>query len=104
MYENFNKADFLHEFLVAEPLNGIFKFLDMLYVLCCSIVKSLLPVLKNQNGGYIQDGVENVNIFHPIFSKMTFMPNFLLYFLIIWVKIKLLRKNFFLKIQNGGIT
>jgi hypothetical protein len=40
----------------------------------------LLPVLKNQNGGYIQDGVENVIIFHPIFSKMIFLSIFLLLF------------------------
>jgi hypothetical protein len=32
-------------------------------VLCCSIVKKLWPLLKNQNGGYNLDGVENVNIF-----------------------------------------
>jgi hypothetical protein len=39
----------------------------------------LLPVLKNQNGGYIHDGVKNVNIFHPIFSKMIFLSIFLLF-------------------------
>jgi hypothetical protein len=41
----------------------------MLYYLHCSIVKNLLPVLKIQNGVYIQDGVENIYIYHPIFSK-----------------------------------
>jgi hypothetical protein len=35
--------------------------------------------VKNQNGGYIQDGVENVNIFHSIFSKMIFLSIFLLF-------------------------
>jgi hypothetical protein len=56
----------------------------------------LLPVLKNQNGVYIQDGVENVYIYHPIFSKMIFLSVFLLFF-IFWEKIKLLWKNFFVK-------
>jgi hypothetical protein len=80
MAEKFNMEDFLHkfhDFLVAEPLNEMYLFLDMLCVLCCSIVKKLLPVLKN--GGYIQDGVENVYILHPIFSKMIFLSIFLLF-------------------------
>jgi hypothetical protein len=46
----------------------------------CSIVKNLLPILKNQNGVSIQDGVENVYIFHPIFSKMIFWSIILLFF------------------------
>jgi hypothetical protein len=66
-------ADVLHDnscfFWIGEPLNE-FKFLNMLYLQHCSIVKSLLSVVKIQNGGYIQDGVENFYIFHPIFSKM----------------------------------
>jgi hypothetical protein len=33
------------------------------------LYKNLLPVLKNQNSVYIQDGVENIYIY-PIFSKM----------------------------------
>jgi hypothetical protein len=66
--------------LVAEPLNEMFKFLDMLYYLHCSIVKKLLPVLKNQNDGTIQDGVENIYIYHPIFSKLIFLSVFLLFF------------------------
>jgi hypothetical protein len=44
----------------------------MFYFLHGSILKKLLPVLKNQNGVTIQDGVENVYIYHPIFSKMIF--------------------------------
>jgi hypothetical protein len=36
----------------------------------CSIEKKLLPVVKTQNGGCIQDDVENVFNFHPVFSKM----------------------------------
>jgi hypothetical protein len=39
----------------------------------------MLSVVKNQNGGYIQDGVENVYIFHPIFSKIKFWSIFLLF-------------------------
>jgi uncharacterized membrane protein len=42
-----------------------------------------LPVLKNQNGVYIQDGVKNVYIFQPIFSKVIFLPIFLLFFYIL---------------------
>jgi hypothetical protein len=57
----------IHDFLVAEPLNEMFKFLNMLYYLHSSIVKNLLPVLKNQNGIGIQDGVKNVYIFNAIF-------------------------------------
>jgi hypothetical protein len=38
----------------------------------------LLPVLKNQNGVTIQDGVENV--YHPIFLKMIFCPFFFGFF------------------------
>jgi hypothetical protein len=38
-----------------------------------------LPVVKIGNGGCIQDGVENVYIFHPIFSKMIFWSVFLLF-------------------------
>jgi hypothetical protein len=45
----------------------------------CSIVKNLLPVVKHQNGGYIQDGVENILIFLPIFSKIIFLSVFLLF-------------------------
>jgi hypothetical protein len=33
--------------------------------------------VKIQNDGYIQDGVENVYIFHPIFSKMIILSIFL---------------------------
>jgi hypothetical protein len=61
----------------------------------------MFPVVKVQNGGYIQDGVESVYIIHPILSKMIFFSIFL-FFHLLWVKIKLLRNNFFLKIQNGG--
>jgi hypothetical protein len=35
-----------------------------------------LKVCCHQNGGYIQDGIENVYIFHPIFPKMIFFVNF----------------------------
>jgi hypothetical protein len=55
----------------------------MLYYLHCSIVKNLLPVLKIQNGVYIQDGVKNVYIYNPIFSKMIFLSIFLLFFYIL---------------------
>jgi hypothetical protein len=43
------------------------------FSICYRLVKNLLPVVENQNGGYIQDGVENVYIFHPIYSKMIFL-------------------------------
>jgi hypothetical protein len=75
MAEKFYMAGFgikIHDFLIAQPLNEI-------YFEHCYIVKNLLPVVKNLNGGYIQDGVENVYIFHPIFSKMIFLSNFLLF-------------------------
>jgi hypothetical protein len=99
MAEKFNMADFFHKnswFLVAEPLNEMLLFLDMLNCLHCSIVNNLLPVLKNQNGFYIQDGVENVYFFHAIFSKMIFLLIFIC-FCLLWVKIKLLWKNYFLE-------
>jgi hypothetical protein len=61
-----------------------FNMADLLHIknLHCSIVKNLLPILKNQNGVYLrrrrnQDSVENVYIFHPIFSKMIFLSIFL---------------------------
>jgi hypothetical protein len=53
--------------------------MDLFYFQHCSIVKNLLAVVKNQNGGYIQDGVENVYIFYTIFSKMTFLSIFSLF-------------------------
>jgi hypothetical protein len=60
----------------------------MLYFLYSPIVKNLLPVVKIENGGCIQDGVEIAYIFHQIFSKM-------IIFYILWVKIKLLcKKNY----------
>jgi hypothetical protein len=37
----------------------------------------MLPVVKIQHDGHIQDGVENVYIFHPIFSKMIILSIFL---------------------------
>jgi hypothetical protein len=54
----------------------------------------LLVVLKNQNGGYIQDGVKNVYIFHPIFSKMIYryLSIFLLFLFILG------KKNFYGKL------
>jgi hypothetical protein len=39
--------------------------------------------VKNQNGGYIQDGVENIYIFHTIFSKMICLCIFLLFLFIL---------------------
>jgi hypothetical protein len=41
--------------------------------------------------------------FTQYFQKLYFWPFFFCFFLIFWVKIKLLWKNFFLIIQNGGI-
>jgi hypothetical protein len=61
----------IHIILVAEPLNRC--------SLCSSFEKKLLPVVKLQNGGCIQDGVEKVSIFQPIFSKMLFLSIFIKY-------------------------
>jgi hypothetical protein len=41
--------------------------------------------------------------FYPIFSKMI-NSQFFLIFSLLWVKIKLLWKNYFLNIQKGGKT
>jgi hypothetical protein len=81
----------IHDFLVVDFSNFWSR-----------IIKKWLPVLKNQNGITIQDGVENVLIYHPIFAKMMFLFVFLWFFFIFWVKNKFSWKNFFLKIQNGG--
>jgi hypothetical protein len=55
MAEIFNIVDrfFAQKFMIFW-LNEMYKVLDMLYYLHCSIVKNLLPILKNQNGVYIQ--------------------------------------------------
>jgi hypothetical protein len=42
----------------------------MLYFQHCSEVKKILPVVKIQNGGCMQDGVENLKKNYQIFSKM----------------------------------
>jgi hypothetical protein len=51
----------------------------MIYVINTpnTVVKNVLPVMKNQNGGYIQDGVENAYVFHPTFFKHYIFVNFL---------------------------
>jgi hypothetical protein len=69
----------------------------MLYFLHCSIVKKLLPVLKNQNGVIIQDDVENVYIYHPIFSKIIFLSIFLLFLFTFLGKNKIFIVKFFLE-------
>jgi hypothetical protein len=43
----------IYEFLEAEPLNKMVQYVQY-------VVKVLLPVVKVQNGGCIQDGAENV--------------------------------------------
>jgi hypothetical protein len=48
-----------------------------------------LPDVKFQNCGFIQDGVESVFIFHPIFSKMIIFQ----FFLLVLGKIKLLSEK-----------
>jgi hypothetical protein len=48
-----------------------------------SIVKKIVASPENQNGVTIQDGVENVSIYHPKFSKMIFLSVFLLFFYIL---------------------
>jgi hypothetical protein len=69
----------------------------MFYNLHCSVVKKLLPVPKNQNGVLIQDGVENVLVYHPIFSKMIFLFVFLWFFFNILGKNKNFMEIFFLE-------
>jgi hypothetical protein len=78
--------------------NVLFFGYTVLYFLYFSIVKNLFPVVIIQNGGSIQDGVEIAYIFHQMFSKMI-ICQFFSFFYFLWVK-KLLRKFFFLKIQN----
>jgi hypothetical protein len=63
----------------------------------------MLPVQKNQNGGYIQDGVENVYIFHSIFSKIIVLSILLLFLFTLGKNKTYMEKLFFLKIQNGEI-
>jgi hypothetical protein len=70
----------------------------MLNFLHSSIVKNLLPVVKVQNGGYIQDGVENVYFFHP----MIFLTIFFL-FLFTLGKNKTFMEELILEKQMGGI-
>jgi hypothetical protein len=68
--------------------------------------KNCCQFWKNQNGGYIQDGVENVCIFHAIFSKIIFLSIFLLFLFTLGKnrgKNKTFMEKNFLKIQNGGI-
>jgi hypothetical protein len=85
--KNFNMADFLlkNPWFFGSGTAGwnvlIFGYVILLALFYCK--KNLLPLLKNQNEVYIQDGVENVYIFHPIFSKMIFLLIFLLFFYIL---------------------
>jgi hypothetical protein len=39
----------IYDFLAVEPLNERFKFSNIIYFLCYSIVKNLLPIVKIQN-------------------------------------------------------
>jgi hypothetical protein len=55
----------------------------MLYNLHCSIVKKLMPVLENQNGVNIQDGVEKVLYLSPEIFKHDIFSVFLLFFYIL---------------------
>jgi hypothetical protein len=78
MAGKFNMADFL----VLKPLD---EMCYLCYALNAVLLKKkLLRVLKFQNGGWIQDGVESGFIFHPLFSIMNIC------------------QIFFLEIQNGG--
>jgi hypothetical protein len=43
----------------------------------------MLPVVKVHNGGCIQDGVENVNFFYSILSKIIFFVNFYFFLFIL---------------------
>jgi hypothetical protein len=78
MAEKFNVTDFLHTHSwffgcgTAELdvlIIGYDTQLALFY--CKKIVAS-----QNQNGVYIQDGVENFYTFHPIFSKIIFLTIF----------------------------
>jgi hypothetical protein len=74
-------TDFLHKnswFLgsgIAEWNVLVFGYVILLTLFYCNF---FLPVLKTQKGGYIQDGVENVYILHPICAKIIFLSIFLL--------------------------
>jgi hypothetical protein len=76
-----------------------FSYFWIYYTLHCSIVKNLLPVVKNQNGAYIQDGVENVYTFHTIFIKIILFCIF--FFLFIKGKNKTSMENFLLENSKG---
>jgi hypothetical protein len=86
MAEKFNMADFLHKnswFFGSGSGTAEWNVLNFGYVILLALFyckKKLLPVLKNQNGIYIQDGVGNVDNFHAIFSKMIFCPFFFGFF------------------------
>jgi hypothetical protein len=101
MAEKYNMADFLHKnswFFVNGTAEWNVLILGYVILLALFYCKKFVARTENQNVVYIQDGVENVYIFHPIFSKIIFLPIFC-------PKIKLLMQNktFFLKIQNDGI-
>jgi hypothetical protein len=48
----------IQDFITAQLLNEIFSFFNMLYK-----NKNIVAKLKNQNGGLIQDGDENIFYF-----------------------------------------
>jgi hypothetical protein len=58
--------------------------------------------MKNQNGVIIQDGVENVQICHPILSKMIFLSVFLLFFYILGKNEVFMEKLFSWKFKMAG--
>jgi hypothetical protein len=86
----------IHDFLLAEPLNEIFKSLDMLYFLRCSIVKNVVPVVK------VQDGVENDYIFLTLFSKMIVLSIFLFFLFTLGKNETFMEQLFFWKFKMAG--
>jgi hypothetical protein len=97
-------ADFLHKnswFFgsgTAEWNVLIFGYVILLALFYC---KKLWPVLKNQNGVYIQVGIENVYIYHPLFSKIKFLSVFAVFLLFFYILGK--NRTFFSKIRPSWI-
>jgi hypothetical protein len=61
----------------------------------------ITPVVKIQNGGCIQDDVDNFYIYHAIFSNTIFLWIFLLFLFTFGENNTFMEIRFFLKIQNG---
>jgi hypothetical protein len=89
--------------LVAEPLNEMFLFLDMLHGLCCSKVKKINASPEKSKWLLYTRWRRKCLYFSPNNFKIVIFVHFSFVFFNILGKIKLLWKYYFLKIQNGGI-